>query len=65
MALALIIRLLILITNIIATLKRKAIKRKEKSGRKRKAGSRKAFIYLRRKKSLKLLIIRTITSTSV
>jgi hypothetical protein len=46
MALALIIRPLILIINIIATLKRKAIKREGKSKRKRKAGSKKAFIYL-------------------
>jgi hypothetical protein len=65
MALALIIHLLILITNIIATLERKAIKRKGKSRRKRKAGSRKAFIHLRRKKSLKSSIIRTMTPTSV
>jgi cobalamin biosynthesis protein CobD/CbiB len=46
MALALIIHPLILIINIIAALERKTIKRKEKSRRKRKAGSRKAFIYL-------------------
>jgi hypothetical protein len=65
MALALIIHLLILITNIIATLKRKVIKRKEKNRRKRKAESRKAFIYLQRKKSLKSLIIRTMTPTLV
>ena len=64
-ALALIICLLILIINIIAALERKVIKRKGKSRRKRKAGSKKAFIYLRRKKSLKSLIIRTITPTSV
>jgi hypothetical protein len=65
MALALIIYLLILITNIIAALERKAIKRKGKSRRKRKAGSGKAFVRLRRKKSLKLLIIRTMTPTLV
>jgi hypothetical protein len=46
MALALIIRPLILIINIIAALERKVIKRKGKSRRKRKAGSKKAFIYL-------------------
>jgi hypothetical protein len=46
MALALIVRLLILIINIITALERKAIKRKGKSRRKRKAGSRKAFVYL-------------------
>jgi ribosome-associated translation inhibitor RaiA len=46
MALALIVYLLILIINIIATLERKIIKRKEKNKRKRKAGSKKAFIYL-------------------
>jgi hypothetical protein len=46
MALALIIRPLILIINIIATLKRKVIKRKEKNRKKRKVESRKAFIYL-------------------
>jgi heme exporter protein D len=44
--LALIIHLLLLITNIIAALKRKVIKREGKSRRKRKAGSRKAFICL-------------------
>jgi hypothetical protein len=65
MALVLIIRLLILIINIIAALERKIIKRKGKSRRKRKAGSRKAFVCLRRKKSLKLLIMRTITPTLV
>jgi heme exporter protein D len=46
MALALIIRLLILIINIIAALKRKAIKKEGKNKRKRKAGSKKAFIRL-------------------
>jgi hypothetical protein len=46
MALALIVRLLILIINIIAALERKAMKREGKSGRKRKAESEKAFIYL-------------------
>jgi DNA invertase Pin-like site-specific DNA recombinase len=46
MALALIIRLLILIINMIAALERKVIKREGKSGRKRKAESGKAFIYL-------------------
>jgi hypothetical protein len=65
MALALIVRLPILIINIIAALEKKAIKRKGKSRRKRKAGSGKAFICLRRKKSLKLLIIRTMTPTLV
>jgi hypothetical protein len=65
MALALIIHPPILITNIIAALKRKIIKRKEKSRRKRKAGNKKAFIRLQRKKSLKSSIIRTITPTSV
>jgi heme exporter protein D len=65
MALALIIRPLILIINIIAALKRKTIKKEEKNRRKRKAESRKAFVYLRRKKSLKSLIIRTITPTLV
>jgi hypothetical protein len=64
-ALALIIHPLILIINIIATLEKKAIKRKEKNKRKRKAENRKAFIYLQRKKSLKSLIIRTITPTLV
>jgi Na+-transporting methylmalonyl-CoA/oxaloacetate decarboxylase gamma subunit len=43
MALALIIRLLIPIINIIAALERKAIKKEEKSKRKRKAESKKAF----------------------
>jgi hypothetical protein len=65
MTLALIICPLILIINIIAALERKAIKKEGKSRRKRKAGSRKAFICLRRKKSLKLLIIRTMTPTLV
>jgi DNA invertase Pin-like site-specific DNA recombinase len=46
MALVLIVRLLILIINMIAALERKVIKRKEKSRRKRKAESGKAFIYL-------------------
>jgi hypothetical protein len=46
MALALIICSLILIINIITTLERKAIKRKGKNRRKRKAGSEKAFICL-------------------
>jgi hypothetical protein len=46
MALALIVRLPILIINIIAALEKKAIKREGKSRRKRKAGSRKAFICL-------------------
>jgi hypothetical protein len=65
MALVFIIRPLILIINIIVALERKVIKRKEKSGRKKKAGSRKAFVRLRRKKSLKLLIMRIITLTLV
>jgi hypothetical protein len=65
MALALIVRPLILIINIIAALKRKVIKREGKSRRKRKAGSGKAFIRLQRKKSLKSSIIRTITPTLV
>jgi heme exporter protein D len=45
-ALALIVCLLILIINIITALERKAMKREGKSRRKRKAESRKAFIYL-------------------
>jgi hypothetical protein len=46
MALALIVRPPILIINMIAALERKAMKRKGKSRRKRKAGSGKAFICL-------------------
>jgi hypothetical protein len=46
MALALIIRLLILIINIITALKRKVIKKEGKNKRKRKAESKKAFICL-------------------
>jgi hypothetical protein len=65
MALVFIICPLILIINIIVALERKVIKRKGKSRRKKKAGSRKAFVRLRRKKSLKLLIMRMITLTLV